>query len=120
MVDFPESLKPIAEVIGESATLSLVAVYGGTRLYFPQFEAIDALHPVARVIGLPLAQELCRALGGETFDIPRCAKNSAAERDAEILRRRKNGESVASIALSLGMTESAIWKRWQVMRGART
>jgi Mor family transcriptional regulator len=113
-----ETLKPIVNVIGRSATVSLVSVYGGTRLYFPKHENIGTHHPVARVIGLPLAQALCKEFGGEAIELPKAMRITTDQRDAEILRRKNGGEKVADIARDLGMTERGVRKRLQMMRQA--
>ncbi|WP_049780328.1 hypothetical protein [Aromatoleum aromaticum] len=57
----------IGAAIGTTATLRLLALFGGTRLYVP--ETLDADHVIARALGLEPAQRLSAVFAREQLDL---------------------------------------------------
>ncbi|MCK0508466.1 hypothetical protein [Aromatoleum anaerobium] len=57
----------IGAAIGTTATLRLLALFGGTRLYVP--ETIEADHVIVRALGLEAALRLSAAFGREQLDL---------------------------------------------------
>lgn len=56
-------LEDIAAKIGFSATVRLAAVHGRSNIYIPA--RISAAHPLARLLGLEIAQTLSKEFGNE-------------------------------------------------------
>ena len=106
----PTGVRAIVEAIGESATLSLVRVYPGTRIYVPVWSKMGERHPIARVIGLPLAVKLCEALGGTMLDLPTGRKMLDVERDKQINARLRHGKQTAGqVARAYGISERTVF-----------
>lgn len=61
-------LDDIAQVIGFNATLRMLAIFGGSRIYIP--ETIPAHHVIARTIGPDLARALAERFAREQLEIP--------------------------------------------------
>ena len=100
-------LQDLVELIGLHPTMQLVQAYGGVRLYVPKL-ALEADHPLARLIGSEAAKKLQAMYGGEPhFDIPKAERALRAVRDAEICRQRLN-TSVRLLALEYRLTERQI------------
>lgn len=104
----PESMDEIAAAIGSSACLSLIQRFAGSRLYVPKADAMTEIHPIAELLGLPLALKLSAAIGGEPITIPRCQRLALDQRDAEIVRRNRKGQSAAVLARSFGLTDRMV------------
>lgn len=109
--ELPEGAAVLVEAIGISAALSVVHVYAGTRLYIPRAENLDEVHPLARLLGHPLARRLADAMGGDYFSVPMAQVLLEEERDRKIEARIEGGESAADIAQSYGLTERQIYER---------
>lgn len=105
----PESMDVVVDAIGISATLSLVHVYAGTRIYLPKPGNLDEQHPIASLLGLELTRRLCTAVGGDQVVIPVCHKMLAERRADEILRRWEDGESVPELATTYALSERAVY-----------
>lgn len=106
----PESMAPFVAAIGESATLSIVRVFGGGRIYVPRPERLDDAHPLVRLLGRPLAARLAHALGGESHDVATANSVEATIRADEIRRRFRGGASVRQLALSFGISTRTVWR----------
>jgi len=110
ITDLPEQAREIADVVGLGATASLVASYGGVRLYVP--ETIVPDHALVHLIGLDAAQRLAQRFGGDRLEIPRCAealrrvRNRALVEDAKRMSQRE-------IALKYRLTERAVRLIWR-------
>lgn len=63
-----ESMLEMAEWIGATATLRLIAAFGGIELYVP-VEITDD-HPIAEAIGIDAARRLVAIYGRERLDLP--------------------------------------------------
>lgn len=111
-----EFMREMTDTIGSSAAMSVVRVFGGGRIYVPKSVALDDRHPLAELLGRPLAVQLCDRLGGETFDVPRAAAVEVRLRNAEIVRRFRAGSSVRQLALAFGLSRRIVW---YVVRGAQ-
>lgn len=105
----PESMDDIVDAIGVSASLSLVQIYAGTKIYLPKADRITERHPVAALLGLPLAVRLCVAKGGEAVTIPVCYRMLADRREDEILRRLEEGATITELATAYALSERAIY-----------
>lgn len=99
----------IVELIGENATASLIACFGGTRLYVPHSPAAD--DALTRAVGPAAAQKLAKMLGGERVEVPK-----PPPRRMQILELRATGHSVDAIARALGCTRRRVF---QVLAEAR-
>ena len=78
--DLPGVLREFERIVGLPATLRIVSIYGGVRLYVPR--QMHAGHPLAVLIGVDAAQRLAEVYGGEEhFDIPRAVAIARASRN---------------------------------------
>lgn len=85
-------MEDLGAVIGTSAAVRLIAIFGGTSLYVPA--TIDAEHPIARVIGLTPAIRLVEAFGSETL--------SNLPRNEEFYRLRRISDVAALLRAGIG------------------
>jgi hypothetical protein len=97
----PAELAWLSDAIGADATLKLIELHGGRRLYIPK--APNQGSQIAREIGLPAAQALAVLRGGEELKVP-----LARAWRVRLYRSRRWTWSV--IAGKLGMTESQVGK----------
>ena len=61
----PETLQPIAELIGGKSAMDLARHWGGRRLYVPPVIP-DASHPIAAELGLDVTVALAYRSGPDT------------------------------------------------------
>ena len=104
----PESMSAVVDAIGVSATISVIQVFSGTRLYVPLAANMGDEHPLCRLLGRPLAEKLCHAIRGDYVLVPVFRALNREELERDIAARAKSGESYASIARSHRMSERAI------------
>lgn len=105
---FPDSMAPIVAAVGFSASISMVHVYGGSRLYVPKPSHLNEHHHLAELLGLPLARKLAAALGGESIAIPMCQRVLERERTVGIVAAAASGVSAADIARKYLITDRAV------------
>lgn len=97
------------ELIGAEATAKLIERFGGTRVYVPHSPTPgDAL---AQTVGVEPALKLARTFGGERVEVP-----NPPPRRTRIIAMRAAGQSIESIARSLGCTRRRVF---QVLAEAR-
>lgn len=117
----PDTVREIAEVIGEENALHLIANlptfeqrdsrYPNSRrirnsLYVPK--RLSADHWLVSILGFDLAQRLVEGFGGENLKPANCNAVKRAERDQEIRRRAGQGEKPADLARAFQLTERRI------------
>lgn len=102
--ELPASLQEMVRVIGLPATLSLVDLRGGIRLYVP-FEMTPE-HWLSRLIGFEAAVKLARYYGGQDpFFIPRALNAMIAARNKVIKDKYSKGKTQAQLAREFNLTE---------------
>jgi hypothetical protein len=74
----------------------------------PRARNIRNDHPLAELLGLPLAHKLANAYAGTVFDIPRCVAIADGIRHAAILRLHHAGTPAAKIATRFGVTVRSV------------
>lgn len=104
----PESLKPIAELIGMPSTISLVERYGGGRLYIPRNANND--HALVQVLGREAVEALASVHAGESIELPLATAALRRARDMEIYRRYNSGDSAEQLAKDYGATRRHIYR----------
>ncbi|MEX2524478.1 MAG: Mor transcription activator family protein [Gammaproteobacteria bacterium] len=104
----PDSLKPIADLIGLPATISLVESYGGVRIYIPRSPGED--HPLVQRIGLEAAESLARIYDGEPVELPMASAALRDARDRELLRRADEGCSINALAQEFGLSRRQVFR----------
>lgn len=90
------------QVIGAEKADVIVKYLGGTSLYIPS--SLKHQQPLARWLGLELAQQVCAEFGGLTIEIPRQAAAQRESRNVSIIADRTAGLSVKSLAFKYQMT----------------
>lgn len=97
----PAELAWLSDAIGADATLRLIELHGGRRLYIPK--APNQGCQVARELGLKAAQALAVIRGGEEIKVP-------LARAWRVRVYRAQRDTWATIAGKLGITESQVGK----------
>lgn len=104
------SLPDVVAAIGYSATLSLIHVYAGGRVYVPLPSNLTEAHPLARLLGMPLALKLAQAIGGgDPLRVPSSVNVIWQQREEEIVRRSRDGVTVTELARAYGVTERYVY-----------
>ena len=108
---FSPLMNEIADVVGDEATIALIAARGGTRVHIPA--RVDDRHWLVDVMGRDAADKLCRhfrvGAGGSYIELPVGTKKiyARAREKAFALRGTK---SVEAIALALGVHRRTVTK----------
>lgn len=102
-LQLPGILGRIEHLTSTDVAVAVARQYGGLRMYVPRRLADD--HPLIKLIGRPHAVTLCEHLGGTRIEVP---AGRAAVRYHEARRRRRLGESCASIARALQLTHGHV------------
>lgn len=109
-IKLPASLDEVIAVIGESLTLELINVYGGTTQRLPAIRNATDEHEFAKVIGKEKLHQLIQAIGASRYVyIPRCADGLRLKRDREIVNRFNEGEAVETLAREHSLSDRQIW-----------
>ena len=103
----PVELAPIANLIGTAATLRLIELHGGCRVYVPRKPTERSRF--SRELGPEAARALGAAMGGDCLQVPLA---HAWLVKVYTLRR----ESAAQIARRLKMTENTVYVLRRAMR----
>lgn len=98
----PSTLDQIGAVIGTSAALRLIAIFGGTNLYIP--EAVTEDHPIARAIGLDAARKLSAVFAREQYDLPDGEDFHRLQRIRRVAGLLRAGVSPRDIAVLVGVS----------------
>lgn len=96
------SITLIAEIIGDTATLALVAARGGRRVYIPK--APKPTHELTQFVGMEAARRLARVFGGLEPAIP-----LHYTPDARVIGLIADGHSAAQVAEILGRSERFVF-----------
>lgn len=88
------TLTSVTYIITHEGMKTLSYYLGGKRIYIPK--DMPPGHPLAVAIGLKAAQDLSKAFGGQTFDVP-----SKSGRKVSVMMMREEGLSVSQIAHKL-------------------
>ena len=113
MIDsLPDSVAPIAEVIGVDAALKLVRTWPRTNatstsrgrvvIYVPI--TLTSEHPLIEIIGEANAQKLVERFRGELLFLASCASIVAKHRDRAILDAIEMGATTEKAARVLGVS----------------
>jgi hypothetical protein len=109
---FSGVMAEIVEVIGEEATLKLVARYGGQRIHIPG--KVTPFHPIAEAIGYEAAVSLARRFDGTDVDVPlgpNGAYNRSMREQRETLARlNREGRSANAVAAEAGVNRRTVFR----------
>jgi hypothetical protein len=103
-----KTMQSVVDAVGEHAARSLVHVYASTRIFIPTAPNLDPNHPVAKLLGMPLALRLCEKLGSSYLSIPTPESINTVVRDEQIFRRWCAGRSTRGLARDYAMSERRI------------
>lgn len=105
----PQLLQDFERLIGLPATLDLVRVYGGLRIYIPTPERVHPDHPIAKIIGEARLMALAKVYGGEEhFSLPKAERAILALRNARIAHAYGHNKTVRELAAEHRLTERQI------------
>ena len=105
----PPLLQDFERLVGLKATMALVKVYGGLRVYFPTVDRAQADHPYAALIGLDNLLKLSQEYGGQQhFQLPKAERALLAVRNARIAADYASDKAAREIAAELGLTEGQV------------
>ncbi|HUA32101.1 MAG TPA: Mor transcription activator family protein [Candidatus Binataceae bacterium] len=99
-------LDSITAVIGAAAAASLVAEFGGRRLYVPHTPRPEDV--LVRILGAKTAALFARHFGGDRIVMP--ADPERAHRRERIIEARRKGLSISAVARETGCTERYVYK----------
>lgn len=105
----PPLLQDFERLIGLAATLDLVRVYGGLRIFIPTPARAQPDHPIARLIGHANLRALAEVYGGEShFALPKAERAIIALRNAQIARDYATHKTARELAAEHRLTERQI------------
>ena len=105
----PPLLQDFERLVGLKATMALVRVYGGLRVYFPTVDRAQADHPYAALIGLDNLLKLSQEYGGQQhFQLPKAERALLAVRNARIATDYGSDKTAREIAAEHGLTEGQV------------
>lgn len=105
----PPLLQDFERLVGLKATMALVRVYGGLRVYFPTVDRAQADHPYAALIGLDNLLKLSQEYGGQQhFQLPKAERALLAVRNARIAADYGSDKTAREIAAEHGLTEGQV------------
>jgi hypothetical protein len=96
----------IAEKIGFTATCTLIAWYGGRKVWIPQ--VAKAEDEMARILGLPSYKALVAEYGSNHLVVPTDTFRDTARRDRVIYNLLRIGYGTRDIGAMVGLTQRAI------------
>lgn len=96
------TLDDLAEVIGFTATLHLLALFGGTRIYIP--ETLPADHFLVRALGQHVAQTLSDHYAREQLEIPHAESFALLQRTRHVAALIRSGLDTVAIATLVGIS----------------
>ncbi|MDB5802293.1 MAG: Mor transcription activator family protein [Rhodocyclales bacterium] len=101
----PAEIRAMCTVIGITAVMKLVEIYGGARLYIPASVSED--HPLAQLIGYDSALALAKEFGQDRPEITRCLEALRAVRNARICKEARH-KSQPELARQYRLTQRMI------------
>lgn len=105
----PPLLQDFERLIGLAATLDLVRVYGGLRIFIPTPARVTPEHALVKIIGLGPLIELAKVYGGEAhFALPKAEKAVLAVRNARICSAYATHKTVRELAQEHRLTERQV------------
>lgn len=105
----PQLLQDFERLIGLQATLALVQVYGGLRIYIPTPARARPDHPIAKIIGHDNLLALANMYEAEAhFLLPKATHALLALRNARITTAYATVKTVRDLAIEYGLTERQI------------
>lgn len=105
----PPLLQDFERLIGLQATLDLVRVYGGLRIYVPTPARVHPDHALAKIIGEDRLKVLAEVYGGEAhFTLPKAEKAILALRNARICHAYAHHKTVRELAAEHGLHERQV------------
>ena len=97
----PKSWTELCDLLGEPSARRLVELHGGEEIAIPRRCHHD--HPLSAGLGIETYRTLVSMWGGCRVYIPVVIRRQM--RDAEIRRRRGQGETIQQIARAVGLSE---------------
>ena len=105
----PPLLQDFERLIGLPATMALVRVVGGRRVYFPTPDRVTPEHQYAPVIGVENLLKVAEAYGGVAhFQFPKAERALIAVRNARIAADYAASKTAREIAAEHALTESQV------------
>lgn len=98
----PNIIDEIGAVIGTTAALRLLAIFGGTKLYVPETMRED--HPIALGIGLEAAKRLSAIFAREGLNLPDGEDFHRLQRVRRVAGLLRAGTSERDIAMFVGVS----------------
>ncbi|MDP3887061.1 Mor transcription activator family protein [Hydrogenophaga sp.] len=105
----PPLLQDFERLIGLPATLDLVRIHGGLRIYIPTPARVHADHPFAKIIGVDRLMALAKVYGAnDHFTLPKGERAILALRNARITHAYGHHKTVRELAAEHSLTERQI------------
>jgi Mor family transcriptional regulator len=100
------TIEEIRELLGDSATIRFLAVFGGTSVTFCKRPEGQQYERMSRVVGEEAAEKLRHRFAGESFYIPKNDADARRVRDEEWAARIASGDSFDQVAVSTRVVRS--------------
>lgn len=113
--NLPESMQPVAQVVGVAGALKLMDRYGGDRVYVPQ--RLTLFHPLVDLLGLEAALALSFAYGGDYLAVPVGVAMRCQARNERLWRLRQQGWSYSQIRQEFNLSRRRIAEILALCRG---
>lgn len=97
----------LCDLLGEPAARRLVELHGGEEITIPRRCSRD--HPLSAGLGIETYRTIVSMWGGCRVYVPVVIRRQL--RDAEIRRRRGQGETIQQIARAVGLSERHVRNR---------
>lgn len=96
----------IGAAIGTTATMRLIALFGGTNLYVP--EKVDADHVIARAIGLDAAMRLSAMFAREQIELSDADDFLRLQRVRRVAGLLRAGAPARDVAMLVGISTKQV------------
>lgn len=108
--NLPRSVVEMIALIGFAPTMALVQAFAGNVIKIPIHSRPGGhlRERLVRLMGVPAAEQLIAAYGGERLSIPRCVAALRDSRDRQIIAAYDRGVAVAQLARDYALTERQI------------
>lgn len=107
----PPLLQDFDRLIGIRATMELVRVYGGLRIFIPTPARVRPEHPIAQLIGVENLLALAKVYGAEEhFTLPKAQRAILAVRNARIAHAYATHKTARELAPEYHLSERQIEK----------
>ena len=105
----PEYVREMFKIIGRQNTMLLLGKWGPDWIYIPSVRNLTEKHPIAQIIGMEDAIELCREYHTHTFNVYRFKKERRDYRNKKVVEMVSSGNKVSATAIMFNITVQSVY-----------